>query len=50
MVRCPFCGANVEILKDNVVCRCGEQLPEDLYKFERERCLCGKTLEFSRAS
>lgn len=46
ILSCPFCGAGIKTMSESYVCECGEQLPEEFHRFIREKCLCGRTLEF----
>ncbi|NYT10959.1 MAG: hypothetical protein GKC03_00225 [Methanomassiliicoccales archaeon] len=46
MPRCPFCKEFSYGETGPYICGCGEALPEMVYNYRRERCICGKTVEF----
>lgn len=46
MPRCPFCKEFSYIEVGSYECRCGEELPERVSDYRRERCICGKTVTF----
>ena len=43
MPKCPFCGMYVIKGEGDMICPCGEVLPEDLHEYARESVLCGNT-------
>jgi hypothetical protein len=50
MPMCPFCGLYVYKGEGNMICICGEELPEDIHKYMRESIICGKPMEFMSES
>jgi len=46
MPRCPFCNEFYYGGTGGYICSCGERIPEMVYYYRRERCVCGKTIEF----
>lgn len=45
MARCPFCRKYLSDIEEEM-CECGEILPKEVYRYRRERRMCGKTVRF----
>lgn len=42
MPRCPFCKTYYYEKHGYFTCDCGEEIPERIYDYRRERRICGK--------
>lgn len=42
MARCPFCKTYYYEEYGHFTCKCGEEIPALVYKYRRERRICGK--------